>query len=213
MPFNDLAAVETRARARPHGGADRRARDDQHRHGAAGTGFSRRLARSSRASTARCSSSTRRTRCRRRAAATRWRRSSIPTCGCAARPSPAACPARCSASRRRWKPACAACRQERAGGHSGMGTTLSANALALACLEASLDELMTPANYDAMHDLRHLSLGGPRARVRGRRTCRGTSRGSARGSSSVSRRPRRATARNPSARHGPSWNTPSTSIC
>src|SRR6187401_2984689 len=42
--------------------------------------------------------------------------------------------------------------QERAGGHSGMGTTLSANALALACLEASLDELMTPANYQAMHD-------------------------------------------------------------
>ena len=41
---------------------------------------------------------------------------------------------------------------ERAGGHSGMGTTLSANALALACLEASLDELMTPANYQAMQD-------------------------------------------------------------
>jgi len=40
--------------------------------------------------------------------------------------------------------------EERAGGHSGMGTTLSANALALACLEASLDELMTPAAYDAM---------------------------------------------------------------
>jgi len=42
--------------------------------------------------------------------------------------------------------------QERAGGHSGMGTTLSANALALACLEASLDELMTVSNYQAMHD-------------------------------------------------------------
>ena len=41
--------------------------------------------------------------------------------------------------------------QDRAGGHSGMGTTLSANALALACLEASLDELMTQANYQAMH--------------------------------------------------------------
>jgi glutamate-1-semialdehyde 2,1-aminomutase len=41
---------------------------------------------------------------------------------------------------------------ERAGGHSGMGTTLSANALALACLEACLDELMTPANYQVMHD-------------------------------------------------------------
>lgn len=40
---------------------------------------------------------------------------------------------------------------ERAG-HSGMGTTLSANALALACLEASLDELMTEASYRAMDD-------------------------------------------------------------
>lgn len=42
--------------------------------------------------------------------------------------------------------------QDRAGGHSGMGTTLSANALALACLEASLDELMTVANYQHMHE-------------------------------------------------------------
>jgi len=42
--------------------------------------------------------------------------------------------------------------QDRAAGHSGMGTTLSANALALACLEACLDELMTPANYQLMHD-------------------------------------------------------------
>jgi len=42
--------------------------------------------------------------------------------------------------------------QERTGGHSGMGTTLSASALALACLEASLDELMTDSNYQAMHD-------------------------------------------------------------
>jgi glutamate-1-semialdehyde 2,1-aminomutase len=41
---------------------------------------------------------------------------------------------------------------ERAGGHSGMGTTLSGNALALACLEASLDALMTAGNYRLMHD-------------------------------------------------------------
>jgi glutamate-1-semialdehyde 2,1-aminomutase len=40
--------------------------------------------------------------------------------------------------------------EDRAGGHSGMGTTLAANALALACLEACIDELMTPANYAAM---------------------------------------------------------------
>jgi glutamate-1-semialdehyde 2,1-aminomutase len=49
---------------------------------------------------------------------------------------------------------------ERAGGHSGMGTTLSGNALALACLEACLDELMTPSNYQRMHDVAaHLSAG------------------------------------------------------
>jgi glutamate-1-semialdehyde 2,1-aminomutase len=40
--------------------------------------------------------------------------------------------------------------ESRSGGHSGMGTTLSANALAVACLEASLDELMTASNYLAM---------------------------------------------------------------
>jgi glutamate-1-semialdehyde 2,1-aminomutase len=50
--------------------------------------------------------------------------------------------------------------QDRAGGHSGMGTTLSANALALACLEACLDELMTPANYSRMLDTAaHLAAG------------------------------------------------------
>jgi len=42
--------------------------------------------------------------------------------------------------------------RDRGGGHSGMGTTLSANALALACLEACIDEIMTPANYQVMHD-------------------------------------------------------------
>jgi glutamate-1-semialdehyde 2,1-aminomutase len=39
---------------------------------------------------------------------------------------------------------------ERPPGHSGLGTTLSANALAIACLESCLDELMTEANYQAM---------------------------------------------------------------
>jgi glutamate-1-semialdehyde 2,1-aminomutase len=51
-------------------------------------------------------------------------------------------------------------RAELAGGHSGLGTTLAANALALACLEASLDELMTPSNYSAMETCaRHLAQG------------------------------------------------------
>jgi glutamate-1-semialdehyde 2,1-aminomutase len=35
-------------------------------------------------------------------------------------------------------------------GHSGIGTTLSANLLAIAALHASLGEVMTPAAYDAM---------------------------------------------------------------
>ena len=35
-------------------------------------------------------------------------------------------------------------------GHSGIGTTLSANLLAMAALHASLGEVMTPAAYDAM---------------------------------------------------------------
>ncbi|HXC60696.1 MAG TPA: transaminase [Steroidobacteraceae bacterium] len=39
---------------------------------------------------------------------------------------------------------------QREAGHSGVGTTLSANPLALAALAASLAELMTPANYQRM---------------------------------------------------------------
>ena len=35
-------------------------------------------------------------------------------------------------------------------GHSGMGTTLSANALAMHCLRVNLEEVMTPAAYDLM---------------------------------------------------------------
>ncbi|GAC1037312.1 aspartate aminotransferase family protein [Pseudomonas sp. No.117] len=35
-------------------------------------------------------------------------------------------------------------------GHSGMGTTLSANALAMRCLRVSLEEVMTPAAYARM---------------------------------------------------------------
>ena len=46
-----------------------------------------------------------------RAAVMRARRTSSPTSGCAARRSPAACPARCSASPPRSRPACAACRK------------------------------------------------------------------------------------------------------
>ncbi|RYG90772.1 aspartate aminotransferase family protein [Loktanella sp. IMCC34160] len=38
----------------------------------------------------------------------------------------------------------------RAPGHSGMGTTLSANPMQFACLSANLAEVMTPANYARM---------------------------------------------------------------
>ena len=38
-------------------------------------------------------------------------------------------------------------------GHSGMGTTLSANALALAAMRATLEQVMTPAAYGQMERL------------------------------------------------------------
>ncbi|MFO1410343.1 MAG: transaminase [Steroidobacteraceae bacterium] len=57
-----------------------------------------------------------------------------------------------AALRRVWR--------EREGGHSGLGTTLSANLLALAALEATLSELMTPAAYTRMERLAlRLELG------------------------------------------------------
>src|SRR6185369_651807 len=44
--------------------------------------------------------------------------------------------------------------EEEAGpGYSGIGTTLSANALQLHCMRANLSEVMTPANYKHMLDL------------------------------------------------------------
>lgn len=45
-------------------------------------------------------------------------------------------------------------------GHSGMGTTLSANALSLAAIRATLEQVMTPAAYGHMDSLaEHLSAG------------------------------------------------------
>ncbi len=41
----------------------------------------------------------------------------------------------------------------RPSGHSGMGTTLSANPMQFACLRATLSEVMTPAAYDSMDTL------------------------------------------------------------
>jgi glutamate-1-semialdehyde 2,1-aminomutase len=42
---------------------------------------------------------------------------------------------------------------KRPAGHSGMGTTLSANPMQFACLVATLSEVMTPANYAHMEKL------------------------------------------------------------
>lgn len=46
----------------------------------------------------------------------------------------------------------------RPGGHSGMGTTLSANPMQFACLRATLEEVMTPEAYD------HMEAGAARLR-------------------------------------------------
>ncbi len=43
-----------------------------------------------------------------------------------------------------------AARPESEHGHSGIGTTLAGNALQLACMRATLEELMTPQNYERM---------------------------------------------------------------
>ena len=48
-------------------------------------------------------------------------------------------------------------------GHSGIGTTLSANALALAAMRACLTEVMTPAAYDHMLPLAEVLAGQVRA--------------------------------------------------
>ena len=48
----------------------------------------------------------------------------------------------------------------RTAGHSGMGTTLSANPMQFACLKATLAEVMTPQNYDHMDTLAQLLAEG-----------------------------------------------------
>ena len=47
----------------------------------------------------------------------------------------------------------AAANAARAPGHSGMGTTLSANPMQFACLKATLSQVMTAKNYDHMEKL------------------------------------------------------------
>jgi glutamate-1-semialdehyde 2,1-aminomutase len=50
-------------------------------------------------------------------------------------------------------------------GHSGMGTTLSANALALAAMRATLEHVMTPAAYEHMDSLAGVLAEGLQAVV------------------------------------------------
>jgi glutamate-1-semialdehyde 2,1-aminomutase len=50
-------------------------------------------------------------------------------------------------------------------GYSGIGTTLSANALQLHCMRANLSEVMTPANYTHMLDLSERLARGVEAEI------------------------------------------------
>jgi glutamate-1-semialdehyde 2,1-aminomutase len=61
-----------------------------------------------------------------------------------------------------------AVRAATAPGHSGMGTTLSANALALAAMRASLEEVMTEAAYAHMEALAERLLAGLQAAIASR---------------------------------------------
>jgi len=54
-------------------------------------------------------------------------------------------------------------------GHSGMGTTLSANALALAAMHATLESVMTPAAYAHMDTLAALLSSGLQESISRRR--------------------------------------------
>lgn len=60
------------------------------------------------------------------------------------------------------------CREDGEKGHSGIGTTLSANALALAAMRACLTEVMTPAAYEHMLPLAEELAAKTRAVIQGR---------------------------------------------
>lgn len=60
------------------------------------------------------------------------------------------------------------CREQGEKGHSGIGTTLSANALALAAMRACLTEVMTPAAYEHMLPLAEQLAAQLRAVIAGR---------------------------------------------
>ncbi len=53
-----------------------------------------------------------------------------------------------------------ATKQKAPPGHSGIGTTLTANVLAMKAMRATLSEIMTPATYAPMHQLAHVLATG-----------------------------------------------------
>ena len=81
-------------------------------------------------------------------------------------------------------------------GHSGMGTTLSANALALAAMRATLEHVMTIDAYRSMEQLAGVLVDGLRDAITAP-ACRGTRCGSGHASSSSAHRVRCSTARRP----------------
>src|SRR5690606_10021105 len=58
--------------------------------------------------------------------------------------------------------------EDREPGHTGMGTTLSGNALTMAAMRANLEQVMTPAAYDHMLPLSRRLADGIAATIQAR---------------------------------------------
>ena len=192
--FNDAEQLERRARPRRRRRRPDGAGADQHRHRAAGAGLPGDGEDASRASTARCSSTTRRTPSAPARAAPRapgtWTRTSSRS----ARRSPAACPPAPSGSRTELAERIAADRDADLVDTGGVGGTLAGNALSLAATRATLEHVLTDDAF-ARHDRPRHPLRGRRAGGdRRARPARGRWPRSAPASSTASPRRRRARA-------------------
>ncbi len=155
VPFNDLQALERALAQRRRLRRALRAGDDQHRHGPAPSGLPPEAARADPSS--RHAADHRRNPhhlhrswrlyprleprpgLHRRRQADRRRRALLGIFGCSAEMAE-----RMAASRQ------SAQEDSQGHGHSGMGTTLSANALAMHCMRANLEEVMTDTAYAHM---------------------------------------------------------------
>ena len=102
-------------------------------------------------------------------AATRGPMASSPTCSCSASPSQAGCPPASGACHEAVARRLDAVRASKPPGHSGMGTTLSANALALAAMRATLEHVMTDAAYATMERLAGVLVAGLQEAIAARR--------------------------------------------